>query len=60
LPGEIWSIDRSLAELERGRGDQRAADVYDRRASELIDSLASKIGDLTLRDSFLTVARVRT
>jgi DNA-binding SARP family transcriptional activator/tetratricopeptide (TPR) repeat protein len=59
LPGEQWQILAKLGELYRGEGNEAKAQLTLQRAKEIIQGLASKIEDETLRIRFLEAAPVR-
>jgi tetratricopeptide (TPR) repeat protein len=53
LPGEQWQILAKLGELHRGEGNEDKAHLTLQKAKAIIQGLASKIEDETLRTRFL-------
>ena len=59
LPGELWQIRADSGELHEEHGDDaRASDAF-YRAARTLRSLADRIDDKTLRESFLATPRAR-
>ena len=54
LPGELWQIKTSLAELYEERGDREEARQAFSGAAEVVQQLAAKIWDKELREGFLS------
>ena len=59
LPGELWQIKASLAELYEQTGDREEARQAVSRAAEVVRQLAAKIEGKELREGFLSAPRVR-
>ena len=59
LPGELWYIQAVLADLYQSRGEQAPAGQAFVQAATVVQELAGKIEDETLRSSFLAAPRVR-
>jgi len=59
LPGELWRIRADSGELHAEHGDDaRATDAF-YRAARTLRSLADRIDDTALRESFLATSRAR-
>jgi tetratricopeptide (TPR) repeat protein len=59
LPGEEWQIAAELAASYRALGDTQRAQQAQAQSETIIDGLAARIIDLTLRDHFVHAARSR-
>ena len=54
-----WQILSALSELERARGNARAAETYREEAQGIIAYIAKRLPQPSLRESFLATAHVR-
>lgn len=59
LPGEQWQILAALAELYQSRGKEARAREALGQAAKIIQALAAKIDDESLRTGFLAAESVR-
>ena len=59
LPGELWQIRVDSGGLHEERGDETRAGEAFYRASQTLRSLADRIDDRALRESFLATPRAR-
>ncbi len=59
LPGELWRIHAAIGELQGERGDAEEAQRASLTAAEVVRTLAQKISDRNLRESFLSALQVR-
>ncbi len=59
LPGELWHIQATLADLYRSQGEQMPAGQAFAQAATVVQELAKQIEDEALRTSFLAASQVR-
>ncbi|GCE25066.1 hypothetical protein KDA_05500 [Dictyobacter alpinus] len=59
LADDQWQVQMVLADLYQSQGEQTLADQTYARAATVVQELARKIVDETVRDSFLTAPQVR-